>query len=143
MAGSKSNYLENLVVNTVIGRSTDLTSSISTALWIALLNSTANDAWTPSDTGECVGANYVRYELVNSTANWTKASTGLVQNKTVVTYTTSASTGWGTIQAVVVCDTSSTGSGNAYYWGDLTSPVTVSAGNVVRFSTGTIRIGEL
>lgn len=144
MAGSKSNYLENLVINTVIGLSTDLTSSISTTLWIALLNTTASDTWVPTATGECGGANYARYELDNSTAsNWTKATTGLVQNKATFVFSTSASTGWGTINAFAIVDTSSTASGNTYYWGDLTSPVVVSAGNVVRFSTGALRIGEL
>lgn len=144
MAGSKSNYLENLVINSVIGKSTDLTATVSTTLWLALLNSTINDAWAPTDTGECAGANYARLSVDNSTtSNWTKASTGVVQNKATLTFTTSASTGWGTINAVAIVDTSSTGSGNMYYWGDLTSPVTVSAGNIVRFSTGTLLIGEL
>ncbi len=144
MAGSKSNYLENLVINTVIGKSTDLTAATPSTLWIALMNSTVNDAWAPTDTGECPGANYARYKFTNSTAsNWTKATTGLVQNKATFTFTTSASTGWGTLNSFAIVDTSSTGSGNAWYWGDLTSPVAVSAGNVVRFSTGTLRIGEL
>lgn len=144
MAGSKSNYLENLVINTVIGKSTDLTSTVPSTMYIALLNTTANDSWQPSDTGECQGADYSRYKFTNSTAsNWTKATTGLVENKATFTFTTSASTGWGTINAFAIVDTSSTSSGNAYYWGDLTSPVTVSAGNVVRFSTGALRIGEL
>ena len=144
MAGSKSDYLENLVINTIIGKSTDLTSAVSTSLFIALLNTTANDAWVPTDTGECQGANYTRFEFDNSTsANWTKATTGTVQNKATFTFTTAASTGWETIQSFAIVDTSSTGSGNSYYWGDLTSPVTISAGNVVRFSTGTLVIGEL
>ena len=144
MAGSKSNYLENLVINTIIGKSTDLTATVPSTMWIALLNTTANDSWVPTATGECAGANYARYKFTNSTSsNWTKATVGTVQNKATFTFTTSASTGWGTVQAFAIVDTSSTGSGNTYYWGDLTSPVTISAGNVVRFSTGTLIIGEL
>jgi hypothetical protein len=143
MAGSKSDYLENLVINTIIGKSTDLTATVSTTLWIALLNTTANDAWSGGDTGECVGADYTRYEFDNSTGtNWTKATTGLVQNKATFEFSTSASTGWGTLRSFAIVD-SSAGAGNSYYWGDLTAPVSVSAGNVVRFSTGALRIGEL
>lgn len=149
MAGSKSDYLENLVINTIIGKSTDLTATVPSTMYIALLNTTANDSWQPTDTGE-VPLNltpssqaYGRFQFTNSTTNWTKATTGLVQNKTTFTYTTSASTGWGTIQSFAIVDSNSTSSGNAWYWGDLTSPVTVTAGNVVRFSTGTLRIGEL
>ena len=149
MAGSKSDYLENLVVNTIIGKSTDLTAAIPSTLFIALLNTTANDAWQPTDTGEVplnltpTTAAYTRYKFTNSTANWTKATTGAVQNKVTFTFTTSASTGWGTVQSFAIVDTSSTSSGNTIYWGDLTSPVAISNGNVVRFSTGTIIIGEL
>ena len=150
MAGSKSNYLENLVINTVIGKSTDLSATVPSTMFIALLNTTANDSWAPTDTGEVPltltpsSRAYTRYKFTNSTSsNWTKGTTGLVQNKATFTFTTNASTGWGTIQSFVIVDTSSTGSGNSYYWGDLTSPVTVSAGNVVRFSTGALRIGEL
>ena len=150
MAGSKSDYLENLVINAVIGKSTTLDTAIPSTLFLALLNTTANDAWSPTDTGE-VPLNltpssqaYARYKFTNSTAsNWTKATTGTVQNKAVFTFTTSASTGWGTVNAVAIVDTSSTSSGNTLYWGDLTSPVAIAAGNVVRFSTGTIIIGEL
>ena len=151
MAGSKSDWLENLVINAIIGKSTTLDTTIPSTLFIALLNTTASDTWSPTDTGEVPlnlttgsGEKYVRYKFTNSTAsNWTKATTGTVQNKAVFTFTTSASTGWGTVNAVAIVDTSSTSSGNTLYWGDLTSPVAIAAGNVVRFSTGTIILGEL
>ena len=151
MAGNKSDYLENLVINTVIGASTTINvAAVPSTLWVALLNTTANDAWLPTDTGEVrkdttpSTAAYGRYKFTNSTAgNWTKATVGTVQNKATFTFTTSASTGWGTIQSAVIVTTSSTTAGESLYWGDLSSPVTVSAGNVVRFSTGTLVIGEL
>jgi len=148
MAGNKSDFLENLVVNTVIGKSTDLTAAIPSTLWIALLNTTVGDVWLPTDTGEvgttAVADNYIRYKFTNSTvSNWTKATTGLVQNKAEFEFTASASTGWGTVRSFVIVTTSSTSAGDSLYWGDLTSPVVVSAGNVVRFSTGTLLIAEL
>lgn len=144
MAGNKSNFLENLVINTILGGSTTINAAaVPSTLYIALLNTTANDSWQPTDTGECIGANYSRYQFTNSTALWTIATVGTVQNKTTLTYTTAASTGWGTIQSAVIVTTNSTSSGNSLYWGDLTAPVVVSAGNVVRFSTGTLVVGEL
>ncbi len=147
MAGNKSDFLENLVVNTIIGKSTDLTAAIPSTLWIALLNTTVGDTWSPTDTGEvgttAAADNYIRYKFTNSTDNWTKATTGLVQNKTEFEFTASASTGWGTVRSFVIVTTSSTSAGESFYWGDLTSPVVVSSGNVVRFSTGTLLIGEL
>jgi hypothetical protein len=142
MAGSKSNYLENRVINSIVGKSTTLTAP--STMWIALTNSTINDAWSPTDTGECAGANYTRFQFTNSTAsNWTKGTTGTVTNKDTFVFSTAASTGWGTVRAFAIVDTSSTGSGNSWFWGDLTSPVVITAGNVVRFSTGTLIFGEL
>jgi hypothetical protein len=147
MAGSKSDFLENLVLNTIIGKSTDLTAAIPSTLWIVLLNTTINDAWGPTDTGEvgttAAADNYTRYNFTNSTANWLKATTGLTQNKTEFEFTASASTGWGTVKSFALVTLDSTSAGEAIYWGDLTSPVAVTAGNVVRFSTGTMIIGEL
>lgn len=142
MAGSKSDYLENLVINTVIGKSTDLGGAIPSTLYIALTNSTVNDEWMPGDTGETGGGNYERYAFENSTDFWTKATTGGVTNKVPFEFTNNASAGWGTLRAFVVCD-SSAGAGNSLYWGDLVAPVAVSPGNVVQFSTGSIVIGEL
>jgi len=151
MAGNKSDYLETLVINSVIGKSTVINAaSVPSTLWLALLNTTANDAWGPTDTGEVgdgIGTNnYTRFKIVNSTAtNWTKATVGTVQNKATFTIIggTGASTGWGTVQSAVIVTLDSTTAGEALYWGDLTAPVAVSEGNVVRFSTGTLVIGEL
>ena len=148
MAGSKSDFLENLVINTVLGKSTTLVTA--STLYLVLTNTTINDSWLVSDPGEVplaltpTTSKYSRLKFTNSTAaNWTKATTGQVQNKAVFSFTTNASTGWGTVQAFAIVDTTSTSAGNVYYWGDLTSPVTISPGNVVRFSTGTLKVGEL
>lgn len=150
MAGSKSNYLENLVINSIIGKTTQINAaSVPSTLYIALLNTTANDSWTVTDTGEVgdgVGTNnYSRYQFTNSSTNWTTATTGAVQNSKVFNFTTStgASTGWGTINSFAIVTTNSTTTGQSLYWGDLTSPVNVAQGNVVRFSTGTLIVGEL
>ena len=147
MAGSKSDYLENRIINSLIGKSTTFTSP--STLWIALLNTTINDAWLPTDTGEVrmdltpSSHAYDRFKFTNSTAaNWTKATTGTLQNKATFQFTSAATTGWGTVQAFAIVDTSSTASGNTLFTGDLSSPIAVSAGNIVRFSTGTLVFGE-
>lgn len=141
MAGSKSNYLENRIINSIVGASTTWTAPGT--VYIGLWASTMNDTFTATSTGECAGANYARVAVTNTTsANWTKATAGVVTNKAVISFTTAASTGWGTINCFAVLDTTSTSSGNILFWGDLTVPQAISAGNVVRFTTGALTLAE-
>ena len=144
MANNASNYLENRVMNTILGKSTTLVAA--STMWIARTNTTLTDAWTPLDTGEVPKAttNYVRFKFTNSTAsNWTKGTTGGVVNKATFTFTTSATTGWGTIKGFAIVDSSSTASGNSWVWGDVSPNQTVASGNTVRFTTGGIRVTTL
>jgi len=100
-------------------------------------------ASTPLDASECPGTNYARLAVTNSSANWTNSTGGSKQNKTVFTFHAAASSDWGPLRSFMLSDTSSTGSGNAWYWGTLTgAPVTPSSGVPVQFSTGTLIIGE-
>lgn len=150
MANNKSDFLENLVINTIIGQSTVINAAaVPSTLYIALLNTTINDTWNVTDTGE-VGTtgtnNYSRFQIVNTTSTaWTKATTGTVTNKATILFTTTtgASTAWGEIKAAAIVTTNSTTTGESLYWGNLTAPVIVAEGNTVRFSTGTLIVGEL
>ena len=141
MAGSKSNAHETKVLNYWLGKS--FTSTASANVFVRLYNSTVNDAVTGA-TDRCAGANYADVSVTNSSASWTNSSGGGSKtNKVAVTFTTSASTGWGTIQAfAILTSNSTTATDNVIYWGDLTVDQAVSAGNVVRFTTGAIVISE-
>lgn len=143
MAGSKSNYLETSVLNYWLGKS--FTSTAPATVYVRLYNSTINDAATgATDSLEGgTAANYADVAVTNSSANWTNSTSGGSKtNKSVITFTTAASTGWGTVNAFAILDSNSTSSGNVLYWGDLTTPQAVAAGNIVRFSTGAIVISE-
>jgi hypothetical protein len=140
MAGSKSNYLESAVLNYWLGKSFTSTAPANTT--IRLYNSTVGDAATGA-TDRCAGANYADQTLTNSSATWRNSTGGGTKtNKVTITFTTAASTGWGTINAFAILDSNSTSAGNVLYWGDLTTPQVVAAGNVVRFTTGAIVISE-
>lgn len=141
MAGSKSNAHETTVLNYYIGKS--VTSTASANIFVRLFNSTVNDAITGA-TDHCAGANYADVSVGNSSANWTNSTAGGSKtNKTTITFTTSASTGWGTIQSfALLTSNSTTAADNVLYWGDLTVDQAVSAGNVVSFTTGAIVISE-
>lgn len=143
MAGSKSNWYENIVLDHALGRSTTaLSTGANATLYVALWNSTINDTWTSTSTGECAGSTYARVAVTNSSANWTNSTAGSKQNKTVIQFTTSAGSDWGTVQAFSIMDGNSTTTGNILYWGDLTVNQTISSGNTVRFSTGTVIVTE-
>ena len=145
MAGSKANYLEDAVLDSVLGKSSTLLSTgaggVAGTVYIALYNTTVNDTVTAL-TDECAGSTYARIAVTNSSANWTNSTAGSKQNKTVITFTTAAGADWGTIQSFAILDAASTSAGNAYYWGDLTASQAISSGNTVRFSTGAIVITE-
>ena len=143
MAGSKSDYLENEVLDHILGRTatTVFTGALAT-VYIALWNSTITDAWTPLATGECAGSTYARAAVTNSSASWTNSTAGTKHNKVTITFTTSAGADWGTIKAFSICDTASTSAGNMLYWGDLASNQTINTGNTVQFSTGSIVVTE-
>ncbi len=144
MAGSKSNYLENAVLDTVLGHattvlSTQTNSTVYVALWAT---TTIDDTFDATSTGECAGSTYARVAVTNSSANWTNASGGSKQNATEVSFTTAAGADWGTVKSFAILDTTSTSAGNILYWANLTSEQTISSGNVVKFSTGSIVITE-
>lgn len=151
MAGSKSDRLENEVLDLILGKATTDLTTASTAvinpstLYVALLTIAYSDAHLPSDTGECTGSTYARVAITNSSNTWTNAASGAKENKAVIEFTTSAGSDWGTIKAFAIFNTNSTavGADNVMlYGGDLTSNQVISSGNVVRFSTGAIDITE-
>jgi hypothetical protein len=144
MAGSKSNWLEDAVLDSILGKSSTLLSTgvVAATQYVSLWNSTITDAWTSTSTGECAGSTYARVAVTNSSANWTNSTNGSVQNKTVIEFTTAAGSDWGTVKAFAIHDGNSTTTGNIYYWGDLTANQTIATGNTVQFSTGAIVITE-
>lgn len=143
MAGSKSDWLENVVLDSILGKSsTELsTGTVAATVYVALYNSTVNDTVT-SLTDECAGSTYAREAVTNSSASWTNSTGGSKQNKVVVEFTTAAGSDWGTVQSFAIHDGNSTSAGNVYYWGDLTANQTIASGNTVRFSTGAIVVTE-
>jgi len=139
MAGNLSQAFQQDVLESVFGKYSTLAPS---TMWVHLYNTTLSDASTPATTGRCAGSNYDPVKVANTTANWvtaTAADPSVTSNKTEISFTTSASTGWGTIQSALISSSSGTG-GFAYAWGDLSTSQTVASGNVVKFSTGALQI---
>ena len=126
MAGSKSDYLENKVLDAVLNNTSLAVATPYVALFTA----------TPSDAGggtEVSGGSYAR---VNSSASWPAASSGSCANDVAIAFP-SATANWGTVTQFGIFDAST--SGNLLYWGDLTTSRSILNGD----PTPTFAIGAL
>ena len=144
MAGDFSQQFQQDLMEEMWGSSS--TNVIPSTYWFHLYNTTLNDADDPTTTGRvgttAAADNYTPKNLANTTSNFTAATAAnpsVSQTKTEIVFTTSASTGWGLIKAVMITSSSLTG-GKAIAWADLTTEQTISSGNTVKFSTGALTI---
>lgn len=128
MAGSKSDYLENKVLDHALG-----TASFSSPsdVYIGLYTVAPTDAGGGT---EVSGNNYAR-----EVCTFSAASGGATANDIEVTFGT-PSANWGVIVAFGVFDSLS--GGNLLYWGDLGSNKTVESGDVVKWLVGELDITE-
>lgn len=128
MAGSKSDYLENKILDHVL-KNTAYTSP--TTVYVGLYTAAPTDAGGGT---EVSGNGYARKSVAFSAA-----ASGATSNSAEITFDT-PSASWGTIVAFGIFDALTTG--NLLYWGDLTANKTVNTGDVVRFPIGDIDITE-
>jgi hypothetical protein len=130
MAGSKSNYFEDAVLNT--HRGTGITAiTPRAALYTAL---TDGEATTVT---EVTNANaYARTAIT-----FGAPSGGIMTNSAKVTFPTPSGS-WGTIVGWGVVDSATHGSGNMTYYSDQTPNKTINSGDVVEFDIGALSIQE-
>lgn len=134
MAGSKSDYLENEILDHVLGGGD---YSRPATVYVALYTV------APSDAGggtECTGTNYARATVTNNVTNWPAAASGAKSNGTAITFAQAGSGGWGTAVAFGILDAIS--GGNLLYWGDLTASLVIDNGVTPEFAIGDLDITE-
>lgn len=128
MAGSKSDYLENKVLDHALGTASfTMPSTVYVGLYTV----------APTDAGggtEVSGNNYARKSVA-----FTSATGGATSNSADVTFDT-PSASWGTVVAFGIFDNLS--GGNLLYWGDLSANKTINSGDTVKFLSGDIDITE-
>ena len=140
MAGSKADYLENLVLNYALRGAAAAT--IANA-FVALFTGTLTGD-TPGT--EVTGGAYARVSTAAATWGPTSgaagASTaGTLTNALAVTFP-APSAGWGSCTHFGIFDTST--AGNALYYGDLTTARTINAGDSApSFAAGALSLSEL
>lgn len=133
MAGSKSDYLENELLDHVLGGG-DYARPVT--VYVALFTV------APNDTGggtEVSGGSYARASVTNDVTNWPAASGGSKSNGQDITFA-QATADWGTVVAFAILDAVT--AGNMLYWGDLTTSKAINSGDTAKFATGDITITE-
>ena len=112
MAGSKSDFLENELLDHVLGNAA---YTAPATVYIALYTVVPTDAGGGT---EVSGGAYTRVASTNDATNWPAASAGAKSNGTAITFTT-ATADWGTVVAFGIFDALT--AGNLLYWADLTT----------------------
>jgi hypothetical protein len=131
MAGSKTNYFEDAVLNVLRGTGiTAVTPRI--ALFTAV-----TDGETSTIT-EVTNANAYARTAVTFGA----PSGGSMSNSAQVLFPTPTGAGWGTIVGWGVVDSATHAGGNILYYSDQTPNKAVNAGDEVRFDAAAITISE-
>lgn len=125
-----SNYWENEVLDHLFDKGTYIPPSV---LYVAL--STADPLDDGSGAAEPAGGSYARVET--SQADWSGASGGTVCNADAVEFA-QATSAWGTITHFALYDAAV--GGNLLASGPLTDPVTIAAGDTVRFAPGDLSV---
>lgn len=135
MAGSKSDYMENKVLDIVGG----VTFTSPATVWIGLWTAALSDTSTGATAGEVSGGTYSRASVTNNATNWPAASGGSKSNGTDIVFP-QATAGWGTITHAAILDAST--NGNILYWWDLTASRVVNTNDIFKFLAGSITLTE-
>lgn len=135
MAGSKSDYLENIFANYLGGTTITPPGTIYVGLW----TTTLTDASTGATAGEVSGGSYARVAVTNNSTNFPNASGGLKDNGTEILFPT-ATADWGTVTHAAFLDAAT--NGNILYWWDLPTARTILNGDAFRFPAGSIDLTE-
>jgi len=133
MAGSKSDYLENEILDHILGGADYARPA---TVYIALYTVAPTDAGGGT---EVTGGSYARVAVTNNATNWPAASGGAKSNGTDITFA-EATASWGTVVAFGILDAVT--AGNFLYWADLTANKTIDSGDTAKFAVGDLDITE-
>lgn len=127
MAGSKTNYMEDKVLNLL--RNTTFTAPAT--VYVGLMTT------APGETGpgtEVSGGSYARVAVT-----FGAPSSGSISNSGVVTFPTPTA-GWGTVVGWGIFDAST--AGNMMIYGDQTPNKTINNGDAVSYAIGALTYSE-
>jgi hypothetical protein len=138
MAGSFANFLENELLDHVLGGNTGGNVYTPPAtVYIALGTATAGTSQEGGFSSEVSGNAYARVSVANTSANWDAAASGAKANTNTITFP-QATGSWGTVTQFAIMDAST--SGNTLVWGDLTTSKTIGSGDTASFAAGDLDV---
>lgn len=142
MPGSKSAYLERLLLDAVLGGQS---FPVPTDVYLALFTTgTLDDDSTGSVPGadEVAGGSYARLTITNNLANFPAATgSGPATKQNGATFTfPEATADWGTVTQWALVD-AATG-GNILYFGSFDVPKAILTGDTASFPAGNLTITE-
>ena len=130
---AKSNYLENEILDHILGKGTrDFTSPVS--LFMAI--STAD----PSEDGSSLTEPNTSHGYARQAITFGAASGGATSNTGAISFGANTTTNWGTITHFAIMDGSS--GGNMLYKGALTASKLIEVGDSLDFAIGEVDISE-
>lgn len=134
-----SNYLENKVLDHVLGEGARDFTSPGTLYLALFTNASTNaasnlEAGTLTDEVSTSGTAYTR-----QTVNFSSAVNGTASTDGTVTWST-ATGNWGTVTHVAVMDGGTVGSGNVLFYGALTSSKVIETGDTFQISSTNLTV---
>lgn len=133
MAGSKSDYLENKLLDHVLGGG-DFARPAT--IYVALFTVAPNDSTGGT---EASGNGYARASVPNDATHWPASSGGTKKNGTRIVFPQASGGNWGTIVGAALYDAAS--GGNRLYWCSFTG-VAINNGDTANFPANSITITE-
>ncbi len=130
---SATNYLENAVLDHIVGNATYTPGTLYLALATAVSDAEAGTFTEVSETGTA----YARQSLASS--NWASAASGSVTTSANIQFPT-ATANYGDVSHVVITDSATYGGGNALIIQALTSTKTVENGDTFVVNTGNLTV---
>jgi hypothetical protein len=138
MAGSKSDYLENKILDHRYG-GPDFARPAT--VYVALFTAAPSDAGGGTEVSTGAWSNYARVAVTNNNVNFPAAAGGSKSNGTAISFGTATIPGAApTVVAFGIFDAAA--AGNLLDWGDLTVSKVVSNGDPVQFPAGALTITE-
>jgi len=135
---AKSDYLENALVNLVLGGTA---FAAPANVYLALFTTMPNDAGV-GGVEVTIGVNgYARAARANDASTWGAATTNGTRTNSAAAFTFPSPGGsWGTVVGVGIYDAAT--AGNLLYYGLLSAPKTIASGQIYKFAAGSLSITE-
>ena len=134
-----SNYLENKVLDHVLGEGARNFTSPAT-IYLGLFKNTSGNAAVNLEAGILTdeisdsGTAYARQGV-----NFSAAVNGVAATADTVTWTT-ATADWGTVTHVAVLDSGTAGAGNVLFWGQLTTSKLIENGDTFQITSNNLTV---